>query len=126
VLHAVREGVVIMAADGRVTLVNDEARRLLDLPADAEGRTPADLGVDPDLARLLAEGRPATDEVHVARGRLLAVSQRPADRAGGPSGWVATFRDTTELGALAGRADTARYYEGRRGMAGARGASQRS
>src|SRR5690606_7857382 len=70
VLHAVREGVVIMAADGRVTLVDDEARRLLDLPADAEGRTPADLGVDPDLARLLAEGRPATDEVHVARGRL--------------------------------------------------------
>ncbi|MFF5885204.1 SpoIIE family protein phosphatase [Streptomyces sp. NPDC012589] len=110
VLHAVREGVVIMAADGRVTLVNDEARRLLDLPADAEGRTPADLGVDPDLARLLAEGRPATDEVHVARGRLLAVSQRPADRAGGPSGWVATFRDTTELGALAGRADTARQH----------------
>ncbi|QKV98706.1 SpoIIE family protein phosphatase/ATP-binding protein [Streptomyces sp. NA02536] len=108
VLHAVREGVLIVDGDGRLVLANDEARRLLDLPADVEGRTAATAGVDPELARLLTEGRSATDEVHVARGRLLAVSQRPTGREGGPSGTVATLRDTTELQALEGRAVVAR------------------
>ncbi|MFG2515660.1 SpoIIE family protein phosphatase [Streptomyces sp. NPDC048584] len=108
VLHAVREGVIIVDGEARLALANDEARRLLDLPADAEGRTAAGAGVDAALAGLLAEGRRATDEVYVARGRLLAVSQRPTDRDGGPSGAVATLRDTTELQALEGRADVAR------------------
>ncbi|OKK08975.1 SpoIIE family protein phosphatase/ATP-binding protein [Streptomyces sp. CB02400] len=108
VLHAVREGVLIVDGHARLVLANDEARRLLDLPPDAEGRTAAAAGVDPELARLLSEGRRATDEVYVARGRLLAVSQRPTDRNGGPSGAVATLRDTTELQALEGRADVAR------------------
>ncbi|MEU3948426.1 SpoIIE family protein phosphatase [Streptomyces sp. NPDC029526] len=110
VLHAVREGVLIVAADGRLALVNDEARRLLDLPPDAEGRTPEALGIDEDLARLLAGGRTVTDEVHVANGRVLAVNQRPTARDGEPSGSVATLRDTTELRALSGRADAAREH----------------
>ncbi|WP_399477877.1 SpoIIE family protein phosphatase [Streptomyces sp. TRM68367] len=38
VLHAVRESVLIVGSDGRLLLANDEARRLLDLPADAEQR----------------------------------------------------------------------------------------
>ncbi|MEK8171814.1 hypothetical protein NKH77_27985 [Streptomyces sp. M19] len=39
VLHAVREGVLIVGGDGRLVLANDEARRLFDLPQDAEGGT---------------------------------------------------------------------------------------
>ncbi len=113
VLHAVREGVLILGADRRILLANDEARRLLDLPADVEGRPVSDLGLDPGTARLLVSGRVASDEVHVAGDRLLAVNQRltdqrPADRSAGPSGTVATLRDTTELRALTGRADVAR------------------
>ncbi len=38
VLHAVREGLLLLDTDGRVQLVNDEARRLLDLPDDVVGR----------------------------------------------------------------------------------------
>lgn len=37
VLHSVREGVLIMDGRRRLALANDEARRLLGLPADAEG-----------------------------------------------------------------------------------------
>jgi PAS domain-containing protein len=108
VLHAVREGVLIVDGDGRLDLANDEARRLLDLPPDAEGRPVSATGIGADLARLLTRGRRATDEVYAARGRLLAVSQRPTDRDGGPSGAVVTLRDTTELQTLEGRADMAR------------------
>ncbi|MFI0817203.1 SpoIIE family protein phosphatase [Streptomyces sp. NPDC021098] len=108
VLHAVREGVLIVSGDGRLVLANDEARRLFALPPDAEGRLVAELGFDPYTAELLVSGRPATDEVHTAGERLLSVSHRPTDRNGGPPGSVATLRDTTELRALTGKVDLAR------------------
>ncbi len=108
VLHAVREGVVIVGGDGRLVLANDEARRLLGLPPDAEGRPVADLGLEPKAAELLASGRAVSDEVFLAGERLLAVNVRPTDRDGGPPGTAATLRDTTELRALSGKADIAR------------------
>ncbi|MFF2852218.1 SpoIIE family protein phosphatase [Streptomyces sp. NPDC058001] len=108
VLHAVREGVLIVDAEGRLVLANDEARRLLGLPADIEGRKVADLGLDPSTARLLESGQVVTDEVLAVGDRLLAVNQRSTDQDGGPPGSVATLRDTTDLQALSGRADIAR------------------
>ncbi len=108
VLHAVREGVIIVDGDGTLMLANDEARRLLGLPEDAEGRHVLDLGLDPGTAELLSSGRVATDEVHLVADRLLAVNQRPTDRVGGPRGSVATVRDSTELRALSGRAEESR------------------
>ena len=117
VLHSVHEGVLIVGGDGRLLLANDEARRLLELPPDAEGRPVGDLGLEPSMAELLASGRVATDEVHSAEDRLLSVNHRPTDLYGGPPGSVATLRDTTELAALTGKARMARerlqlLYEG--------------
>ncbi|QGV82086.1 SpoIIE family protein phosphatase [Streptomyces ficellus] len=109
VLHAVREGVVIVGGDGRLLLANDEAQRLLQLPPHAEGLSVRDLpGLEPGMAELLCSGRVATDEVVPAADRLLAVNQRHTDRHGGPAGTVATIRDTTELRSLTGRAEGAR------------------
>ncbi|MFJ8596923.1 SpoIIE family protein phosphatase [Streptomyces sp. NPDC093598] len=108
VLHAVREGVLITGGDGRLLLANDEARRLLDLPEDAEERRVGDLGLEAGTAGLLGSGRPVTDVVHLAGDRLLAVNVRPVDPDDHSAGSVATLRDTTELRALAGRAEVAR------------------
>ncbi|WTI18465.1 SpoIIE family protein phosphatase [Streptomyces sp. NBC_00820] len=108
VLHAVREGVLIVSGDGRLLLANDEAHRLLGLPEDAELRQVLDLGLDDETAGLLASGRIATDEVHLVKDRLLAINQRPTDLRGGPPGSVTTLRDSTELRALSGRAEVAR------------------
>ncbi|MGW0466545.1 SpoIIE family protein phosphatase [Streptomyces sp. NPDC003027] len=109
VLHAVREGVLIIDADRRLLLANDEARRLLDLAPDAEQRHVTELGLDPGTAALLASGRAVTDEVHLAGDRLLAVNVRPTEpNRGRPTGTVMTLRDSTELAALSGRAEVAR------------------
>ncbi|MDF3299184.1 SpoIIE family protein phosphatase [Streptomyces tropicalis] len=108
VLHSVREGVLIIAEDGRLLLANDEARRLLQLPDDSEGRKVSELPIlEPETAALLTSGREATDEVHVAGPRLLAVNQRPTGADGGPRGWVVTLRDSTELQQVSGRAEVA-------------------
>ncbi|MFJ3856269.1 SpoIIE family protein phosphatase [Streptomyces sp. NPDC090085] len=109
VLHAVREGVLIIGNDQRLILANDEARRLLDLPADAEERTVSELGLDPRTTELLASGRVVTDHVHLAGDRLLAVNVRPTKPyAGRPAGNVVTLRDSTELASVSGRAEVAR------------------
>ncbi|MFJ8589351.1 SpoIIE family protein phosphatase [Streptomyces sp. NPDC093595] len=107
VLHAVREGVLIVDGEHRLLLANDEARRLLGLPPDAEGRHARDLGIEPGVARLLESGQPVTDRVHAAGERQLAVSVRLTGGDGGPPGAVATLRDTTELQLVSGRADVA-------------------
>ncbi|MFG3035297.1 SpoIIE family protein phosphatase [Streptomyces sp. NPDC048330] len=108
VLHAVREGVLIMGSDHRLLLANDEARRLLGLGADAERRHVSELGLDARTVELLESGRSATDEVHRAGDRLIAVSVRPTVTDGAASGSVMTMRDTTELAAVTGRAAVAR------------------
>ncbi|MFE7811278.1 SpoIIE family protein phosphatase [Streptomyces sp. NPDC057433] len=108
VLHAVREGVLIIGGDGRLVLANDEARRLLELPPDVERRPVSDLGLDPAITDLLTSGRAATDEVHLTADRLLAVNKRPTGPHGGHTGNVVTLRDTTELRTLSGRAEVAR------------------
>ena len=107
VLHAVREGVLVLDGGGHPVLVNDEARRLLRLPAVPEDRDLAGLGLDPVLHGLLASGSLVTDQVVRSGTRLLAVSVRATDAHGGPPGRVVTLRDSTELKDLAGRAELA-------------------
>ncbi|NLU75963.1 SpoIIE family protein phosphatase [Streptomyces sp. HNM0575] len=108
VLHAVHEGVLIVSGEGRLLLANDEASRLLDLPSDAQGRHVGELGLEAPMSGLFSPGRVATDEVLRSGDRLLAVNNRSTDRHGGPPGWVATIRDTTELRLLSTRVETAR------------------
>ncbi|MEU8874017.1 SpoIIE family protein phosphatase [Streptomyces javensis] len=104
VLHSVREGVLVLTADRRLLLVNDEARELLRLVPDAEGRHVGSLGLEPHLTELLTSERHVTDEVYPCGERLLSVNMRSTGRAGAPAGSVVTLRDTTALRVLSDRA----------------------
>jgi PAS domain-containing protein/anti-sigma regulatory factor (Ser/Thr protein kinase) len=107
VLHAVREGILIVDGDERVLMANDEARRLLALAPDIAGRRVTEIDLPPSTADMLTSRREATDEAHVVEGRMLSVNQRPIDRYGIPAGSVMTLRDSTELHAASGRAEAA-------------------
>ena len=108
VLHAVREGLVITDGDGRVQVVNDEARRLLVLGPDAVGRHSAELGLSPDLAALLAGGLRQVDVPHASGGRVLLVSSDEVVRRGRRVGTVSTLRDRTELESVTGQLSATR------------------
>lgn len=108
VLHAVSEGLVIADLEGHVRIVNDEARRLLDLPADAVGRRVDDLGLSGPLAAALSDDGTHEDELHVTAARVLVVNTAPARWNGRLLGHVTTLRDRTDLEALTGELDSAR------------------
>ncbi|WP_256916875.1 SpoIIE family protein phosphatase/ATP-binding protein [Streptomyces hilarionis] len=106
VLHSVREGVLIVNDEGRLLLANDEAKRLLELTAEAEGQLVSRMShLEPEIMALLVSGREANDEVHLAGARLLVVNQRSTGHGSGPKGTVVTLRDSTELQAVSGRAE---------------------
>jgi sensor histidine kinase regulating citrate/malate metabolism len=93
-LHGLREGVVAVDASGRITVVNDEATRLLGLPADAVGSMPTML--EPAVRDVLV-GRRTADELPLATGgRMLVLNQLPVHHGGRHLGWVTTVRDRTE------------------------------
>ena len=53
VLHSVREGLVLLDPDRRLIMANDEARRLLDLPADWAGHRLDELGLPAPMTAAL-------------------------------------------------------------------------
>ncbi|MBB2944556.1 sensor histidine kinase regulating citrate/malate metabolism [Actinoplanes lutulentus] len=102
VLHAVREGLVVVGRDGEVELINDEGRRLLGVLEEG----PTDL---PDeVAALISEQRPTVDEPVLVGDRTLVASRRETRFDGRLLGTVLTLRDHTELRALTGELDSVR------------------
>jgi two-component system, CitB family, sensor kinase len=110
VLHAVREGLLLLDREGRVQLVNDEARRLLALPADVQGRRVDEVGLPAPLGAALAEGGPRDDEIHLTADRIVVVSQGAARWGGRYLGTVVTLRDHTELRELVSELQTVRGF----------------
>jgi two-component system CitB family sensor kinase len=110
VLHAVREGLLLVGPEHRLRLANDEAVRLLELPGDAVGRPVEELGVAESLLEVLRTGGDCVDDIHVAAGRILVVNQTTARWEGRDLGTVVTLRDHTDLEALTGELDSVRGF----------------
>ena len=108
-LHGIREGVIGLDLRGRVTLVNDEAIRLLHIPGDALGRTLADLGVGEEMRDALLSGDVERDRAVASAGRVLVLNRLPITSRGRAIGSVATLRDRTELMELRRELDLTRH-----------------
>jgi two-component system CitB family sensor kinase len=107
-LHGIREGAIATDVDGRITLINDEARRLLRLSNDSVGQRLTDI-LPPGRVRDLLIGEvTSADEVVLAADRVLVVSRMPVVVRGRTIGHIATFRDRTELESLLRELDNAR------------------
>ena len=108
VLHAVREGLVLLDPAGRVQLVNDEGCELLGLDKGVVGQPVGDLKLpEPLVDSVLGEGM-VTDEIHLVGPRMLVVNKTPAVWAGRVVGSVITLRDHTDLQAISGELDSAK------------------
>ncbi|HZB67141.1 MAG TPA: ATP-binding protein [Ornithinibacter sp.] len=118
-LHGIAEGVVALDPQHRITLVNEVARQLLDLPEHAIGTSIDDLRIEGRLREVLvgensrpAVGDPAEpehhqdhvtaarDEVVIRRGRVLVMSTMRVMSGDRLLGTVTTMRDRTALADL--------------------------
>lgn len=106
VLYGVSEGVIGVGEDGRVTICNDRARRLLGLN-DPAGRTLADLGLPPRVVALLdaADDAARPGVQVVAGGAVLIITAKRVTRGRRKLGWVVVVRDRTDVEALSRQLD---------------------
>ena len=94
-LHGIGEGVVAIDDGGGIALLNDEARRLLEVDDAAVGRQAASI-LGPDLARML-ESSGESDETVLVGERVLLARANDAIVDGQKVGRVLILRDRTEL-----------------------------
>ncbi len=99
-LLGIHEGAIATDRDGTITLANDEARRLLNLPQDCVGRKVTQVVPAGRLLSFLSGRLKDEDEVLLAGDRVLVASRRSIHVRGREAGHVATFRDSTELAGL--------------------------
>jgi two-component system, CitB family, sensor kinase len=107
-LHAVREGAITVDARGRITLLNDEAKRLLELDDSVLGQPLAGVVPDGRVREVLTGQVEGPDQMILAGDRVLVANRMPVEVRGRPIGAVVTLRDRTELDALVGELDEAR------------------
>ncbi|MFI7496061.1 ATP-binding protein [Kocuria sp. M4R2S49] len=111
VLRGVDEGVIGVSPEHRITVVNAEAGRLLDVaePSRLVGTPLAEAGLPASFPALLAAASPASPAVEQVVGRRVLILSARAVRPAGPGlpplGWVVLVRDRTELQSLTRQLD---------------------
>src|SRR6266545_1677275 len=107
-LHGIREGTVATDNAGRVTLVNDEAKRLLELDDGAVGRRLTEIVPPGHVREVLAGNVDLPDQLVLVNDHLLVVNRLPVSVRGQAIGAVITLRDRTQLEELVRERDEAR------------------
>ena len=109
ILDSIKEGVIAVDADARVTLINQAAQQLLNessikapLSGDRIAENPLVLSY---LRQTLHDGQPRYDEELNISNRLLIGNTVPVRSRKGLIGAVCTFRDKTEISQLMQRLD---------------------
>lgn len=108
-LYGIKEGVMGTDAADRVTLVNDEAVRLLGLADSPVGRSLHIQPLDPGLLDVLTGRVTGVDRIVLSDDRVLVLNRRPVVVRGRRVGSVTTLRDRTELTALRRELDVSRH-----------------
>jgi two-component system, CitB family, sensor kinase len=108
-LYGIKEGVIALDMQNRITMVNDEAAKLLRLPPDAVGQTLDALKLDQRLKDVLTGRAEGPDRVVPLEGRVLILNRMPISSRGRPIGSVTTLRDRTELVTLQRELDVTKH-----------------
>ena len=110
-LESVREGIIAINAEGRITTFNRAAIETLGLDdAPLTGRPIHDVLPDSRLPSLLASGEPEFDTEMTVRDRNLIVNRVPIRVKGKVSGVVASFRQRDELALVSRQLVRIRQY----------------
>ncbi|HEC2598513.1 TPA: two-component system sensor histidine kinase DcuS [Raoultella ornithinolytica] len=101
-LHSLKEGVVAVDVEGRVTLINPAASEIL---LSGPGKEIAHTPLLADLQEVLQAGEPIYDRELGCNGFLLISNTVPVRSQNAIVGAISTFRDKTEVSQLLQRLD---------------------
>lgn len=107
-LHGIKEGVIGLDQQQRLTLANDKARELLSLPDGVVGRSVHDLGLNDRILDVLTGKAQGADQIVLRKGKVLIMNRMPIRLGDKEPGAVATLRDRTELVQLRDQLDANR------------------
>ncbi len=109
-LHGIREGVIAVDPGGRISVINDEAQRLLKLAPNATGRRLDDVLPAGPLRDALAGTTTVTDAPVITDENWLVINRMPVILGGRPHGAVVTLQDRTGVEALSRELDGERSF----------------
>ncbi len=101
ILQSIREGVMAVDRQRRITLLNREAERLMGIDQRMIGKPVTEVVPNSRLPDVVETGNPEYDQEQVIRGRVILTNRVPLVVGGKVVGGVATFRDMSEIRELA-------------------------
>ncbi|MEE6451679.1 DcuS/MalK family sensor histidine kinase [Gottfriedia acidiceleris] len=112
-LQSVREGIIAIDQEGKITLVNRAAQKLFKkagLGGNPKGLKIEDYLPETRLTRILQSGETEVDQEQDLHGVTILVNRVPVVVDNQPVGAIATFRDKTEVQLLAEQLTGVRNY----------------
>jgi two-component system, CitB family, sensor histidine kinase MalK len=112
-LQSVREGILAVDKNGKITLVNAEAERIFSLAGldgDLMGKASSEYIPNSRLAEVLETGHVELDQEHDINGVVILTNRMPISVNGQVVGAIATFRDKTDIRHMAEQLSGIRNY----------------
>ncbi|MFD2706435.1 ATP-binding protein [Salibacterium lacus] len=109
-LKAIREGIIAIDTDGKITTMNDSAVDMLGLKSNAEGVPITSILPNSVMKRVLQHGEPEFNQELSMNGKLFIVNREPIYHKNTIAGVVATFRDKTEMMEMANTLSDIKKY----------------
>ncbi|GEL78007.1 ATP-binding protein [Tenuibacillus multivorans] len=97
VLRSIKEGIIAIDQDGKITILNHSAREMLGLTEDAKFKPIDEVLPNTNMKQVLENGEPNVDDEIILKDRVVIVNRTPIYENGEVAGVVASFRDKTEI-----------------------------
>lgn len=101
VFQSISEGIVAIDREGRVTVANEEARRILGLPGEVLNRKITDFIPDSPLLEVVKTGEAQHNQERLINDTVIISNRVPIKVKGEVVGAVSSFREKTEIQRLA-------------------------
>lgn len=97
VLRSIKEGIIAIDREGRITIMNHSARKMLGLTEDAKYKHIEEVLPNTKMYDVLKSGKPDADEEIMLKDKVVIVNRTPIFEGDDVVGVVASFRDKTEI-----------------------------
>ncbi|MFT9495239.1 ATP-binding protein [Anaerosolibacter sp.] len=101
ILQTVKEGILAVDSEYKITLINGEGKRILGLKEDVIGRDIREIIKHSHMPEIIEKGIPEYDREHILNNRAIVANTLPINIGGEAIGAVSSFRDLTEVKNLA-------------------------